>query len=89
MPPPVETTARTPPSAAPPEGNERCCQRIQRSLGDRPAQPGEEQQPLTKEVWFWVAAGVGALLVGAMVILAVSGGGETYPDPTYGTARGN
>jgi hypothetical protein len=87
MPPPVETTARTPPPAAPPEGNDTNAPDV--PLVTRPAQPGEEQKPLTQERWFWVAAGVGALLVGAMVILAVSGGGETYPEPTYGTARGN
>jgi hypothetical protein len=91
MPRPVETTARTaPPPAAPPEGNDTNAPNTANvPLVTRPAQPGEEQKPLTKETWFWVAAGVGALLVGAMVILAVSGGGETYPDPTYGTARGN
>ncbi len=90
MPPPVETTARTPQPAAPPEGNDTNAANASNvPLVTRPAQPGEEQKPLTKERWFWVAAGVGALLVGAMVILAVSGGGETYPDPTYGTAQGN
>jgi len=91
MPPPVETTARTaPPPAAPAEGTDaNGANGPNVPLVTRPAQPGEEQKPITKERWFWVAAGVGALLVGAMVILAVSGGGETYPEPTYGTARGN
>jgi hypothetical protein len=54
----------------------------------RPASATDEP-PLTKQTWFWVAAGAGAVLVGAMVILAISGGGVTYPDPTYGTAVGN
>ena len=89
MPRPVETTARTaPPPAAPPEGNNPNAPNTANvPLVTRPAQPGEEQNRSPRRRWFWVAAGVGALLVGAMVVLAVSGGGGT-PNPTYGTARG-
>jgi tetratricopeptide repeat protein len=81
MPAPVETTA--PPAAAPaPAAAENV------PMVSRPGQAGDEP-PLTKQTWFWVATGAGVVLVGAMVILAISGGGVTYPEATYGTVRGN
>jgi hypothetical protein len=91
MPPPVETMAPgAPPPAALSGGDDTNAPNVPNApLVTRGAQPADEQKPLMKESWFWVAAGVGAVLVGAMVILAISGGGVTYPDPTYGTARGN
>ena len=86
MPPPVETTA-TPAAPRRPRGRRTADTNV--PMVTRPAQPDEEQKSLTKETWFWVAAGVGAVLVGAMIVLADLRGGETFPDPTYGTARGN
>jgi hypothetical protein len=93
MPPPVETTAPVPPPAArPPSATDTNANGPGVPMVARPgqsSQQSDDQKPLTKETWFWVAAGGGAVLVGAMIILAIAGGGETYPDPTYGTARGN
>jgi hypothetical protein len=54
----------------------------------KPAASGDEKKPITQRTWFWVAVGAAAVLVGTTVLLTASGG-ETYPDATFGTARGN
>jgi tetratricopeptide (TPR) repeat protein len=85
MPPPQETgtPAKPPPApAASQPGNEASASLV--------AEPGAEgdQKPMTKESWFWVSCGAGAVLLGAMVFLFVNRS-DTYPDATFGTARGN
>jgi tetratricopeptide (TPR) repeat protein len=50
--------------------------------------PADVKRPLTQEAWFWVAVGAAVAVVGATVILLASGS-ETFPDPTFGIARGN
>jgi tetratricopeptide (TPR) repeat protein len=58
-------------------------------LLSRPAPAGaDEKRSLTQETWFWVAVGAAVAVVGTTVILLASRG-ETFPDPTFGTARGN
>jgi tetratricopeptide (TPR) repeat protein len=80
MPPPVETAP--PPSAAPPAADANV------PMVSQLAQPADEQKPLTRQTWFWVAVGVAAAVVGTTVILFATRG-ETYPNPTFGSARGN
>ena len=58
------------------------------ALVSKPAASGDEKKPITQRTWFWVAVGAAAVLVGTTVILTASGG-ETYPDATFGTVRGN
>ena len=57
------------------------------SLVAEPGAEGEEK-PMTKDRWFWIYCGAGAVLLGAMVFLFVNRS-DTYPDATFGTARGN
>ena len=58
-------------------------------LLSRPAPaPADTNGPLTQQTWFWVAVGAAVAVVGTMVILLASRG-ETFPEPTFGTARGN
>ena len=85
MPPPVETTmpAAAPlPSAPPPAADTNV------PMVSRPAPAGDEQKSLTRQTWFWVAVGAAAVLVGTTVILLATRG-ETFPDATFGPARGN
>jgi hypothetical protein len=83
-PPPEETKeSPPPPPAAPPPATGSNAPAV-----TKPAAVPDEG-PLIKQSWFWIYVGAGAVLVGAMLLLTVTGGGETYPDPTYGTARGN
>ena len=48
----------------------------------------EAKPSLTEQTWFWVAVGAAVAVVGTTVILLASRG-ETFPEPTFGTARGN
>jgi tetratricopeptide (TPR) repeat protein len=86
MPPPVETpmpVTPLPAAAPPPAGNANA------SLVARPAPaPTNEKKPVTQQTWFWVALGAGAAIVATTVIL-LSTRSDRYPDPTFGTARGN
>jgi len=90
-PPPVDTpglaTVALPAAAAPPSPptNRRV------PLVSRPAPapaPVEGKRPVTQETWFWVAVGAAVAVVGTTVILLASRS-ETFPEPTFGTARGN
>jgi tetratricopeptide (TPR) repeat protein len=84
MPPPVETRVPVaPPAAAPPPVAERNV-----PLVSQPAAPAEERQGITHQTWFWVAAGAAVLVAGGVVILLATRG-ETFPDASFGTARGN
>jgi len=49
--------------------------------------PSDEQRPLTRKVWFWVAVGAGAVALTTVLLLATRS--ETFPEATFGTARGN
>jgi len=71
----------TPPAAAQPETDASA------SLVAEPGAAGEEK-PMMKDRWFWIYCGAGAVLLGAMVFLFVNRS-DTYPDATFGTARGN
>jgi tetratricopeptide (TPR) repeat protein len=58
-------------------------------LLSRPAPaPAEARGSLTQQTWFWIAVGAAVVVVGTTVILLASRG-ETFPEPTFGTARGN
>lgn len=53
-----------------------------------PTDPRDEQRPLTSNPWFW--AGIGGVVVAAtVVVLALTLGGSSEPEPTAGTIRGN
>jgi hypothetical protein len=52
------------------------------------AAPADASRSLTQEIWFWVALGAAAAVVAATVVLLASRD-ETFPEPTFGTARGN
>jgi len=84
MPPPVETVppgavpAAAPPAPAPGNGVPTLT-----STGATP----DESRPLTQKVWFWVAVGAGAVVLTTVLLLATRS--ETFPDATFGTARGN
>jgi tetratricopeptide (TPR) repeat protein len=55
----------------------------------RPAPaPDDAKRSLTQETWFWVALGAAAAVVATTVVLLASRD-ETFPEPTFGTARGN
>jgi len=85
MPPPVETPmpgAAPLPSAPPPAADTNV------PMVSQPATAGDEQKPLTRQTWFWVAVGAAAVLVGTTVIL-LGTRGESFPDATLGQARGN
>jgi hypothetical protein len=84
MPPPVETTVPPPiPAAAPPPATTGGGVPTLTSTGAAP----EEARPVTQQVWFWVAVGAGAVLATTVILLATRS--ESFPDPTFGTARGN
>jgi len=86
MPPPVESVPAAPapvPAAVPPApapGNGVA------TLTTSGA-PSDEQRPLTQKVWFWVAVGAGAVVLTTVLLLATRS--ETFPEATFGTARGN
>ena len=85
MPPPIETPipgAAPLPSAPPPAADTNV------PMVSQPATAGDEQKPLTRQTWFWVAVGAAAVLVGTTVIL-LGTRGESFPDATLGQARGN
>jgi len=85
MPPPVETpmpAAAPLPSAPPPAADANV------PMVSRPAPTGDEQKPLTRQTWFWVAVGAATVLVGTAVILLATRS-ETFPAATLGQARGN
>lgn len=85
MPAPVETpmpVAASLPSAAPPAADSNV------PMVSQPGTAGDEQKPLTRQTWFWVAIGAAAVLVGTTVIL-LGTRGESFPDATLGQARGN
>jgi tetratricopeptide (TPR) repeat protein len=85
MPPPVETpipAAAPLPSAPPPAAETNV------AMVSRPGPAGDEQTPLTRQTWFWVAVGVAAVLVGTTVVLLATRG-EKFPDATLGQAEGN
>ena len=54
----------------------------------QPAATGDDEKSLTRQTWFWVAVGAAVVLVGTTVILLATRG-ETFPDATFGSARGN
>lgn len=85
MPPPVETTAPVAaplPSAPPPAADANV------PMVSQSAPAGDEEKSLTRQTWFWVAVGAAVVLVGTSVILLATRG-ETFPDATLGSARGN
>jgi len=85
MPPPVETTtpAAAPlPPAPPPAADPNV------PMVSQPAATGDDEKSLTRQTWFWVAVGAAVVLVGTSVILLATRG-ETFPDATFGSARGN
>jgi tetratricopeptide (TPR) repeat protein len=85
MPPPVETPMPVAPlpAAAPAPGNANL------SLVARPRQTrANEKKSVTQQTWFWVAVGVGAAIVATTAIVLATRS-DQYPDPTFGTARGN
>ena len=85
MPPPVETpmpVAAPLPSAPPPAADTNV------PMVSQSAPAGDEQKPLTRQTWFWVALGAAAVLVGTTVILLATRG-DSFPDATLGQARGN
>jgi len=84
MPAPVETQMPVAPlpSAPPPAADSNV------PMVSQPATAGDEQKPLTRQTWFWVAVGAAAVLVGTTVILLATRG-DTFPDATLGQARGN
>ena len=87
-PPSFETAA---PAAPPPVATTPPSPRTNTSvpLLSRPAPaPAEAKPSLTQQTWFWVAVGAAVAVVGTTVILLASRG-ETFPEPTFGTARGN
>ena len=84
MPAPVETQMPVAPlpSAPPPAADSNV------PMVSQPATAGDEQKPLTRQTWFWVAVGAAAVLVGTTVILLATRG-DSFPDATLGQARGN
>jgi len=50
-----------------------------------PADQPARGRPIYKRWWFW--AGVGAVAVGAVAIVTMTGGGEPAPDSHFGTHR--
>jgi hypothetical protein len=88
LPPSLETAA---PHAPPPVATTPPSPRRNASvpLLSRPAPaPADTNGSLTQQTWFWVAVGAAVAVVGTTVILLASRG-ETFPEPTFGTARGN
>jgi hypothetical protein len=86
MPPPVESLPPAPapvPAAAPPAPPAGNGVPMLTTSGT----PSDEQRPLTQNVWFWVAVGAGAVVLTTVLLLATRG--ETFPEPSFGTARGN
>jgi tetratricopeptide (TPR) repeat protein len=84
MPPPVETRPAAPlPPAPPPPASDANV-----AMVSRPTSQGDEQKPLTHQTWFWVAIGAAAVAVGATIVVLATRG-ETFPDASFGTARGN
>jgi tetratricopeptide (TPR) repeat protein len=84
MPPAVETRPLAPlPSAPPPPATDANVPMV-----TRPAPAAGEQKALTQQTWFWVAVGAAVAVLGVTVILLATRD-EKFPDPTYGTARGN
>ena len=84
MPPPVESLPPAPapvPAAAPPAPGNGV------PMLTSSGAPQDEQRPLTQKVWFWVAVGAGAVVLTTVLLLATRS--ETFPDATFGTARGN
>jgi len=90
-PPPVEPvsdgapTPAPPPVAPPPTAGARNNPAV--PLVSRPAPRAEEKRSITQKTWFWVAVGAGVIV--ATTLILVSARDTKYPDPTYGTARGN
>jgi tetratricopeptide (TPR) repeat protein len=82
-PPPPPIPVAPPPAPPPPRPGT-----TNGPLVSKPAASGDEKKPITQRTWFWVAVGAAAVLVGTTVLLTASGG-ESYPDATFGTARGN
>jgi tetratricopeptide (TPR) repeat protein len=85
MPPPAETplpVAAPLPSAPPPAADTNV------PMVSQPATVGDEQKPITRQTWFWVAVGAAAVLVGTTAILLATRG-EQFPDASLGQARGN
>jgi tetratricopeptide (TPR) repeat protein len=86
MPPPVESVppapapvpAAVPPAPAPANGV---------AMLTTSGAPSDEQRPLTHKVWFWIAVGAGAVALTTVLLLATRS--ETFPEATFGTARGN
>lgn len=82
MPPPVELLPPAPvPAAAPPAPGSGV------PMLTSSGAPQDEQRPLTQKVWFWVAVGAGAVVLTTVLLLATRG--ESFPDASFGTARGN
>jgi tetratricopeptide (TPR) repeat protein len=75
-----------PPPAAPPPASARTNPAV--PLVSRPAPRAEEKRSITQASWFWVVVGAGVAIVATTLIL-LGTRDTTYPDPTFGTARGN
>ena len=86
MPPPVESV---PPALAPLPGAAPPVSAPSNGVATltTSSAPSDEQRPLTGKVWFWVAVGAGAVALTTVLLLATRS--ETFPEATFGTARGN